>query len=374
MITSSRDCRSEWFSSGYPEARTKFLNACKSNGASLEHYEHALSAPGGSDLATDVAVFGTPDARAVLALCSGTHGVEGFAGSAIQTGLIDSGLATRLPNDVRLLVVHAINPYGFAYLRRVNEDNVDPNRNFVDHAAPHPMNSDYDALADVFAPIEFNLQSRLRGLVRMIAFRISRGGRALQRAISAGQYAHPEGLFYGGIEPIWSNRILRTIVDRHLTTAERVAFIDFHTGLGPHGYGEMILGDPVGSDAFGRARRWWGERVQTVKDGSSVSVDLPGSIKSALSTILSQKELTCGTLEFGTYAAMRVFGALQAENWLHHHGGAGHPQSEVVKTRLLRAFYPETTEWREQIWSQATDVVDQALAGLSRPEAAGKTA
>ena len=34
---------------------------------------------------------------------------------------------------------------GLRVARRVNEDNVDLNRNFLDHGAPHPENPDYDA-------------------------------------------------------------------------------------------------------------------------------------------------------------------------------------------------------------------------------------
>ena len=364
----------EIFSAGYSEARTKFLHACRTAGASLERYDHPLPGPDGINLSTDVASFGPPDASAVLGLCSGTHGVEGFAGSAIQTGLLRSGLPSRLPSGVRLVVIHAINPYGFAHLRRVNEDNVDPNRNFVDHDAPYPVNTGYETLSDVFAPSRIDLPSRLRELTRVTAFRITRGRRALQIALSAGQYSHPKGLFFGGTAPIWSNLTFRAIVKRHLAATARVAFIDFHTGLGPPGYGEMIVGERIDSDAFGRARRWWGNRVRSVKDGGSVSVDMPGPLKFALSEMLPHTELTCGSLEFGTIAPKRVFRALQAENWLDHHGGADHPQAHLIKTRLLRAFYPDTKEWRVQVWSQAVDVIDQALLGLSRPGiAAGRT-
>jgi hypothetical protein len=129
----------------------------------------------------------------------------------------------------------------------------------------------------------------------------------------------------------------------------------------------MIVGEPAESEAFRRAQRWWGTRVRTVKDGGSVSVQIRGSIKSALSRMLPNAELTCGSLEFGTVAPMRVFRALQAENWLHHHGGLKDPQARAIKTRLLRAFYPDSEDWRAQVWLQAAKVVEQALLGISEP-------
>ena len=124
------------FSSDYSEARVKFLAACDAASVPVEHFRNPETGPNGEPLYTDVAVLGPNDAERVLLLCSGTHGVEGFAGSAIQTGLLSEEITARLPDGVRLVMIHALNPFGFAHLRRVNEDNVDLNRNFVDHAAP----------------------------------------------------------------------------------------------------------------------------------------------------------------------------------------------------------------------------------------------
>ena len=35
------------------------------------------------------------------------------------------------PPDVALVLIHAVNPYGFSWIRRTNEHNVDQNRNFL---------------------------------------------------------------------------------------------------------------------------------------------------------------------------------------------------------------------------------------------------
>ena len=142
----------ELFSSDYSEARAKFLAACEAANAPVEHFRNPETGPSGEPLFTDVTVLGPDDAERVLLLCSGTHGVEGFAGSAIQTGLLRDGIAERLPDGVRLVMIHALNPFGFAHLRRTNEDNVDLNRNFIDHAVAHPLNPGYDDLAEIISP------------------------------------------------------------------------------------------------------------------------------------------------------------------------------------------------------------------------------
>ena len=174
-----------------------FLDACADAGAMHECFRNPRADPQGEPLHTDVALLGRRDARNALVLCSGTHGVEGFAGSAIQTGLLREGIGSRLGPETSILMIHAINPFGFAHLRRANEDNVDLNRNFIDHTRPHPASLDYDALADILAPTAWWPLATGASIARLLIHRITRGKAALQAAITGGQYTHPQGLFYG---------------------------------------------------------------------------------------------------------------------------------------------------------------------------------
>lgn len=73
------------FSGDYSALRTRFLAAARTAGASLVEYLHPLHGPDGERLATDVAYLGRNDARKLMVLISGTHGVEGPFGSACQT-------------------------------------------------------------------------------------------------------------------------------------------------------------------------------------------------------------------------------------------------------------------------------------------------
>ena len=354
------------FSDDYRSAREMFRVACETARLPVESFENPHAGPGGEPLYTDVAVLGPENSRAALMLTSGTHGVEGFCGSAIQTGLIMEGLASRLPPDLRIVMVHAVNPYGFAHLRRVNEDNIDLNRNFIDHDAPPPENPAYDELAHIIAPTQHWRLAAGITLAQLLINRMVHGTAKLQAAITGGQYSHPEGLFYGGRAPAWSNTAYRRIVAQHMAAAERVALIDIHTGLGSHGHGEIISSDMPGSPAHARALDWWGDRVRSTKTGESVSAELSGTVKSAFCEMLPQEEATVGTLEFGTFPAIRVLHAMQAENWLHHHGGAGHRKAKRIKATLRNVFYPDSDSWKTKVWEQGREVVEQAMAGLSR--------
>jgi hypothetical protein len=353
------------FSADYQEARNKFVSACGEVEADLSSWQNPKSGPDGRSLYTDIAVLGPERARSALVLQSGTHGVEGFAGSAIQTALLHDALLSQLASKLRLILIHAINPWGFAHLRRTNEDNVDLNRNFVDHTQPYPDNLQYQQLAHILAPTKLSSLSRTTSVVRLLSYGATHGMGALRSAASGGQYSHPEGLFYGGHFDVWSNKILRQALERHVAGARQVAFVDFHTGLGRSGHGELILSDAKDSPPHRRALDWWGKRVKTTKANESVSVDLVGTLKLAVTKSLPNAEVTAGSLEFGTLPSKSVLWALIAENWLYHHGDPNDSRSALIKDEMRRAFYTETDEWKAAVWEQGREVISQALTGMT---------
>lgn len=355
---------SGFFSSDYMEARQKFLDAVLSVGASTDNFRNPNAGPAGDDLFTDVALLGPKDAETILVLGSGTHGVEGFAGSGVQTGLLRSGVLSNLKPKTSVLLIHAINPYGFAHLRRWNEDGVDLNRNFVDHSKPYPANPGYEELADDIAPDSVSVWANAKSILRLLGYALRNGKVELKEAITGGQHMHPKGLFFRGREEAWSNKTLKKIADKYLSSAKKVVVVDFHTGLGPFGHAEVILNEPKDSLSHKRAVEWWGDRVRTTASGKSVSVHLEGTVKLAFPKFLPYAEVTAVSLEFGTLAPLKVIWALRNENWMHHYGGKDHPDKEAFKAKLLWAFYPNTDDWKTRVWGHGKEVVEQALAHL----------
>ena len=355
-----------YFSESYAEARARFLDAARAAGAAVNHREHPLKGPDGGQLATDVARLGPKDARFILGIGSGTHGVEGYCGSGIQTALLSEGFGRDLPPGTAILFIHAINPYGFAWNRRVNEDNVDLNRNFLDHSKPHPENPGYEELADVINPRDISPETMAESREKMKAYAEKHGHPAMQHALSAGQYTHPNGVQYGGCEPVWSNRTLRAIIREEMGTAERVIFVDIHTGLGARGAGEMICTDPETADTFKRMKAWWGPIVRSTVGGGSISSDVPGSIPVCFAEELAGREVTSGGLEFGTVPIREVTVALQADNWLHQNGGHKNPKAQDVAKMIRDAFYVDADDWKETVTAQTRDVCAAALKALHK--------
>lgn len=353
-----------YFAPDFFDARREFLDAARAAPARISSYVHPMSGPDGQELATDVAEFGPEGAGQALIVCSGTHGIEGFSGSAIQLGLMREGWPDRLPTDTKLILIHAINPFGFAYLRRFNEDNVDLNRNFLKPGQALPENPGYDVLADSISPETLSLHNELAALIRLVGFAVGNGFAAAREAVTGGQYRHPEGLFYGGHGPTWSALTLRTIIEKHGRGLSRALFFDVHTGLGPKGNAEIISNSPKASEQYARACSIWGNLVKTTKEGESVSADLAGTLKLGVIRMLPEAEMTAVSIEYGTVPALVALRALRDENWLHHLGESGTPRARRIKRNLLAAFNPDDNAWRAAVWRKGSDAVTQALNWL----------
>lgn len=353
------------FSADYQTARHRFL-AATAGAARLESYKNPNVGPEGEELATEAAWYGPPEASRVLVLVSATHGVEGFCGSGAQLDFI--GLDVELPPDTAALLVHAINPYGFAWLRRATEENVDLNRNGVDFTKPLPADEGYAELADAFVPAALSGPIREAAQARLADWRAKHGDRAFENARSGGQHVDPKGIFYGGSAPTWALRTIERICsDFRLAERRGVAVIDYHTGLGPYGYGEPICGHRPGEAGQARCRAWYGESLGEPLLGNSSSLPIAGLTQYAWARLVGAERLTFVALEYGTYDRASNAEAVEAEQWLHTHGRVDWKSDETkrIKAAMRRTYHPDTLDWKEMVLMRSRQVIGQALAGLS---------
>src|SRR5579864_67107 len=356
----------EYFAADYRIGRHNFIAACEQADIDVVTRVHPkASGRDGKPLFLDTAIIGPRQARKALLLISATHGVEGYFGSGVQTGLMRESLAKRAPRDSKIVLLHALNPYGFSWDRRVNEDNADVNRNFVDFRHP-PENRPYEMLAEDIAPRDISTGAMKAANAKLTAFLKAHGAFALQEAISRGQYKFADGLYYGGAKESWSAMMLKDVIAEDLAHVEKLIVVDFHTGLGAYGAGEMITEDLPGSPAYRRARAMWGERVASSEAGESVSAPLSGTIDKALPNWLPRTELTFAALEVGTRSTREVFNALRKDNWLHcfAEDRHEHKEGEAIRRELRDAFYPDEAAWKRTVWAHANEVVSAALKAL----------
>ncbi len=353
------------FPSNYVAARSAFLQTVERAGATVESYHHNALGPAGEVLATDVAVLGRPDAKNALVLVSGTHGVEGLPGSGLLVAQVQSGLRPPPDADLAIMLVHALNPVGFAFKRRVNEDNIDLNRNFANFPADLP-NPEYDELHDLLTMPPKGLGSLSRKIA-LASYLAKRGKRKLQHAVTKGQFDHPAGLFFGGNKPTWSRNTWDQIVGS-LAGKERVLIVDYHTGLGRRGSGQLI--SPSSPTSFSRERDWrsigmaacfGADGVRYSDEGDAVSTAVSGDLLGY--TMKRGNHLAAVVLEFGTYPAFRVLEALMNENWAHH---CDDPGARHYRERLVEVFSPDDRFWRRAIYQRAAAVTQAAIRGLTQ--------
>jgi len=353
------------FAPRYAQARGLFLQAAQAAGLALQSYPHPLPGIDGEALAMDVARLGDADAPAVLLVSSACHGVEGFCGSGVQHALLSDRALLAQAQDlgIALVFIHALNPHGFSWWRRTTHENIDLNRNFHDFSQPLPANPGYDELASLIVPATWPPSAQVQAAVAEVI--ASRGSKAWQAAVSGGQHRHPDGLFYGGLGPSWSQTSLRQVLGQHGRRCQRLGWIDLHTGLGPRGLGERIFACRDDAAALARAKAWWGEPITSIYDGSSTSAPLTGLMWLAAYQECAQAEYTGVALEFGTLPIEQMLDALRADQWLANHPESGAAQRAAIKQQVRDAFYIDDADWQQQVVDQGLQVARQAVSGLA---------
>jgi predicted deacylase len=347
------------FPDGYAAARQRWLALLP--GLPLARHQ-IFSCPGagpeGEALFTDSVWIGPDAADRVIVLIGGTHGIEGYAGSAIQIDHLQMMAAGHMPLPERtaLLVIHALTPWGYAWRRRCDADGIDLNRNFVDFSKPLPANDGYTELR---AALFLDDAEQRRAL--LADFERKHGRIALEKAVSAGQYHDPQGPFYGGNKPSHGREVTERLIAIHALAQRDLSVIDLHTGLGSYGYGEVICDHEPGSAGTAAAVRLYGDSVTLPLLGTSSSVPKTGLLDYAWHKIMNARSCYI-TLEFGSYSTDRLFEVL-----LKDHRLWAEPVALELRRQhslaMLRHFCPGDRAWREMVLFRARQVIAQAFAG-----------
>lgn len=343
------------FSNDYYEARRRFRSTACAAGAELEAFE----LPTDTDLTCDVATLGSAAAQKAVLIVSGTHGQEGFAGSAAQTALLATDFD--LHSDVRLVVVHAINPHGFANLTRANENNVDLNRNFIDHEFHPKTDPIYAEMLSMICPDRID-RKRFADSYKKLADRYGRD--RVMNAATRGQYDFSTSLNYGGREREWSNLILEKIVQKKLYGVRRIGVIDWHTALGEYGQPCYLCFDPPESRSFRATASWWGEN-RAEKNGEAWGVEtapkFSGLLFFGVRQFAPDAEVIGGVIEFGTVPIMETFQALIIDRYLKYVSSPGDPSRRYLQSRMMEALNPSSQKWRTSVVQHALEIQHSAI-------------
>ncbi|MCE1254971.1 MAG: M14 family metallopeptidase [Anaerolineae bacterium] len=305
----------------------------------------------------------------LLLVTSGEHGVEAYAGCAVLQMIIEEFLPLLDSQRISLALVHTINPWGMAHHRRTNKGNVDINRNFVlDPMQLDPVfNPDYKRLNGLLNPRgklrAYALQKKLF-LPQALLTALATGTERLKRATLLGQYAFPQGIYYGGRSLQPETQVIMDLYRRWFGAHQKVVHIDLHTGYGPR-YQMSIV-----NSAYEKAKS---EELSllfnyplVVKSDPSEFYSISGDMIDYIYQMVPKTFPTCQfystTFEFGTLGDS-LFNSLQSLRTMIHENQAkwfGAEDMAAVQADFDELYCPQEPQWREKVLADSR----QALNGI----------
>jgi hypothetical protein len=359
----------DFFSPDYFSAKARFLAASNRLGLELHSLPVEAPSPNNEPLTIDVAVAGAPHPTSALVVSSGVHGVEGFFGSAVQLAFLESlSPHWQPPPDTAFVFIHALNPFGFAWQRRFNEENVDLNRNFLladeEYTGAPPLCGTLRralmkcAIRPRWVPVD----------PRFALLALRHGVQSLWETLPVGQYDFADWLFFGGKARSQTAQLLDQFLPSLLENCEETVHLDFHTGLGRWADCKLLLSE--GDTSEGAA--WWKSHfaAENVVEARSVHgrYQIRGGFGAWLRARFPQSRYRFATAEFGTYSPMRVIRALADELHWHAQLGTQFPEHRA-RRRLTETFAPRNPRWRAKTLDTGLSLIRRAADALWRPAA-----
>lgn len=360
------------FSPDYAAARTRFREAAEGLGWTLHAYPIGSTGPLGETLTIDVACSSSTEEDCVLVVSSGLHGVEGFLGSAIQLALMERWRnRSGPPAGIRYVFLHGLNPFGFAWSRRFDADNIDLNRNFLlegeEYRGSSATYSRFNASLNPQRPPSRWDLFHLKALWAVACH----GKPALKQALVTGQYDFPKGLFFGGNGPSRTKQIIQQHLKSWIGGGRTVAHLDFHTGLGAWGTCKLLVDYRPSAAQKERLTRWFGAGGYEENDARKIAYQTRGSFGQWCVAQGYGPAYVFAFAEIGTYGNLSAIAGLRAENQSHHWGLPDAPRTARAKERLRELFCPASGVWRSRVLATCMDLVDRAVSGLA--EEAGQS-
>lgn len=356
------------FHDSYQQCRAAMIDLCGAGQLTHDTYElPGHTGPDGETLAMDTFWYGDSQADHLLVLSSGMHGVEGPAGSNAQRAWLRQKLSEDLPENVAILIVHAINPWGFAHGARTNENNVDLNRNFLpsDYERAHPPETEtyHDALTlkDLSAEGLQQANEKIRGLME-------RDGPRFLTLASGGQSLFPDGLNYMGAEPQWSTDTLRAVFKTHLPGRKSVLSIDLHTGLGPYGMPHLLNFAKQGSPQYILNLDIYGHSLMRTQEAAADHtadaeyVGLP--VNDLVAHAAAASNVSGVVIEIGTLDLGDIIPCVLRENCVRRLGLEHTPEGQAALTAFQQAFSPADPTWQTNAVNGFSACIDRAYKKL----------
>lgn len=363
-----------YFPSTYEDSRTRFLQSLSliQNKWPVTQLE-AQPLPTHPDLTIDWLWAHAQEKKTLLLISTAEHGIEGYVGYAMMKIFIEEFAPRLNPENTGLLLLHGLNPWGMKHHRKVNEHNVDLNRNFVfdNHFNP-AINREYHEVASLINPqrriASFGAEN-LRFIAGALNLIRTMGMKTATKVATLGQYHTPNGFFYGGNGHQTGTQVAMELYRRALEEYESIIQIDMHTGYGPRYQMSIIMSplDPLTSAETSRKFNYPLVLKINAEEFYDISGDMAGYYYKLRDRDFPNKQLFACGFEFGTFgdsvpARIRSLRAMVFENQLYWHGARNEQVAEQVRREFDEFYFPSETKWREKALADAR----QAFEGMLR--------
>lgn len=370
-----------WFIDDYTAARADFLrrgDALAGAFANVERFAIAVDSRSG---VTDLFVDGLylpaqgGEKKKLLVVSSGVHGVEGPTGSAVQRLFMHEVMTLQNLRgplaDTGVLLLHAVNPYGFARYRRFTENNVDLNRNAsTDAALYRAVNAGYplvDGLINPQGPADAGRLDNRFFHLRAVTLIAQHGMRTLRQAVLQGQYQKQPGIYFGGhaLEPQLAalGPRIAPILDAYPLSMS----LDLHTGYGARGTLHLFFNPPADPRARqGLEAAFAGQPIDWGTGNDFYTVT--GDFMAWLGQLRSGGTHLPAGFEYGTMDSQTTLGAIKSlhvtvlENQGAQHGYASAQDETKIRHDYREMFYPSSPDWRAKVVRDSRAMFQAVLA------------
>lgn len=365
-----------YFSRSFQEADALFLKIIEKQKPYLHQVQmHSYPHVADSKLNTRVVKIKSGEkSRYLTVLISGTHGVEGFVGSALQSRLIDTKLPLFQGKTSDFLFIHALNPYGFQNLRRTDQDNIDLNRNFLVNPKDfYSQNENYKKISDFLNPQKLgSLHSYDKPLfvLRAVGLIFQYGFQTLKNSILVGQYQQQNGLFFGGYRYQDQKKIIDDVIAQEFPSYHGVVIIDLHTGYGEKNKLHILSGATKEKKNI-ELNRFFQNKVEVVAQSDDFYRAQGDLISYFQSKETKQTQINGVVFEFGTMDSQKILGSLESlrimilENQFNFKPSLNESENQLVQDLFANMFNPTDPKFRKEILWQFDAQVDSLINYLN---------
>lgn len=295
----------------------------------------------------------------LVIVSTGQHGIEGYMGSAMLKVFMDEFAPRMDAEKTGLLLVHAINPWGMKNNRKVNENGVDLNRNFIfDGIFDRSINADFSNLKHLLAPshpVRSFATENLLFLMRTLRALHTVGTSGLTHAALLGQYVAPDAMYYGGVRHEEQTIVMMELFRKALKMYQNVIHLDMHSGYGPRYQMSIALvpSEPQTSanlsSKFNYPLVLKGDRQEFYETHG----DMTAFLYELRNAEYPGKHVFACFFEFGTLgdsilARIRSLRAMIFESQLHRFGAKDHATEKKIQREFRELYFPAEWKWREK--------------------------